>query len=164
MGLVNKRWGGGCVSSGARCLFPSQSPKQQPTVTHNSPGGTVDDNKTSSASATITPPTPPPLLSFCSASLLITQTISSKMARLAAGLEIYHSHIKVCRIREQVNQVSHELIQVAWIQGTRWLLASMTRSASTCQCRAFSFSFLFSSFHTTSCLSASLRCVFQCSS
>ena len=45
---------GVCVSSAARCLFPSQSPKQQSSV-HNSPGGTLDDNKTSSANATTIP-------------------------------------------------------------------------------------------------------------
>ncbi len=55
------------------------------------------------------------------------------MARLAASPEIYHSCIKVCRIHEQVNQVSHELIQVAWIQGTSWALARRSCSISSCQ-------------------------------
>lgn len=45
------------------------------------------------------------------------------MARLAASPGIYHSRICGCLIHEQVNQVSHELIQVAWIQGTSWALA-----------------------------------------
>lgn len=39
------------------------------------------------------------------------------MARLAAGPEIYHSCICICRIHEQVNQVSHELIQVGLDSG-----------------------------------------------
>lgn len=41
------------------------------------------------------------------------------MAHLAASPEISHCCICICWIHEQVNQVSHELIQVALIQGNR---------------------------------------------
>lgn len=77
---------------------------------------------------------------------------------LAAGPEIYHSCICICWIHEQVNQVSHELIQVAWIQGTSWVLAKRTSSTSTCQAGSFFF-FPSPIIHTTSCLSSSPVCL-----
>lgn len=57
------------------------------------------------------------------------------MARLVAGPEIYHPSIRICRLREQVNHVSHELIWVAWIQGTSLALAKRAWSPSTSQAR-----------------------------
>lgn len=85
------------------------------------------------------------------------------MARLAAGPEIYRSCICVCRTREQVNRVSCELIQVAWIQGTSWVLAKTTRSTSTCGV-VFFFFFPLSSSFTPHPVCLPLRRVFQCSS
>lgn len=85
------------------------------------------------------------------------------MARLAASPEIYHSSICICRIREQVNQVSHELIQRVWIQGTSWALAKRIYAPlQPAELGCFSFSF-FSSF-TPHPVCLPLRCVFQCSS
>lgn len=72
---------------------------------------------------------------------------------------IYHSCICICWIHEQVNQVSHELIQVAWIQTTSWLFAKST----WCPPLPHTPNSIFSSF-TPHPVCLPLWCVFQCSS
>lgn len=124
----------------ARCLLPSQTHKTTTACTHYSPGGIRHDNNTSSANGYNHP------LSFCRSSPLITQTICFKMADLAGCPEVCHSSVSFCLLREQVNQVRHELIPVAGIQEKSWVLANRTRSSSSCQAGGGS-SFFSSSHH-----------------
>lgn len=144
-GYIREKGGRGGINRGFACLvLPGvcshpKAPSRRSDCTHNSPRGAGDDNKTSSANAAIT--------RHHSAEPLITQTISFKMARLAASPEIYRRSICVCRIREQVNQVSGELIQVSGMQSTSWALANTKCSTSTCQPASFFSPFLFSQSH-----------------
>lgn len=146
------------MSSAARCLFPSQSPKQQPpvpTTAQEAPLMTIRHHL-----QTLQLP-PVILLSFS------VNYTNHFLQDGSAGCQpgIYHSCICICWIHEQVNRVSHELIQVAWIQMTSWVLARRTCSTLTCQAGAFFFPArsIFSSF-TLHPVCLPLRCVFQCSS
>ena len=67
-------------------------------------------------------------------------------------------NLSICLIHEQVNRVSQELIQVAWIQGTGWALAKSNMLHFNLPSFIF-FSTLFIVIHTTSCLSSSPVCL-----
>lgn len=143
------------MSSAARCLFPSQSPKQQPSVpitAREAPLMTIRNH------LQMLQLTPVILLSFS------VNYTNHFLQDGSPGCQprIYHSHICACWIHEQVNQVSCDLIQVAWIQMTSWVPARRACSTSTCQA-GVSPPPIFSSF-TPHPVCLPLRCVFQCSS